>query len=156
MPIIFGKFGNKRAVLLYPIIMANEKGGMNNKEFKKYIAELVTLLYTNVANIPGKQVMIKIDGGPGRIQVDMLLYLKLLGVFLYPTIPNNTTVQQETDQNCGLFQSLIQANLKILFAKVRREDINLNKIHYPILINGPAAENGRPAMKLAFDKLFLE
>lgn len=52
MPIVFGKFGNKREVPLYPIIMANEKGGMNNEEFKKYIVELVTILYPDAADIP--------------------------------------------------------------------------------------------------------
>lgn len=95
-------------------------------------------------------MMIKIDSGPDRIQIEMLLYLKLLGVYLYPTVPNTTAVQQETDQNYGLFQSLIRENLKLLFSEVRKENINLNRIHYPILINGRAAENGKPAMKSAF------
>ena len=84
---------------------------MNDEDFEKCIVQLVTLLYPDAVDIPGKQVIIKIDIGPGRIQINMLLYLKLLGVYFYPTIPNATTVQQEIDQNYGLFQSLIQENL---------------------------------------------
>ena len=33
VPIIYGKFGNKLEVPLYPIIMANGKGGMSNENF---------------------------------------------------------------------------------------------------------------------------
>ena len=107
-------------------------------------------MYPDAADIQGKRVVIKIDIGPGRIQIDMLLYSKLIVIYLYPTVPNATAVQQETDQNYGLFQSLIRANLKLLFSEVRKENINLNRIHYPILINGRAAENRKPAMKSAF------
>ena len=93
---------------------------MNNKAFKRYIFKLVTLLYPDAADIPGKRVMIKIDSDPGRIKIDMLLYLKLIGVYLYPTVSNAIAVQQETDQNYGLFESLIQVNLKLLLSEVKK------------------------------------
>jgi hypothetical protein len=83
--------------------MANEKGGMNVEMFKKYILKLVNDLYPDVANVHGKCVIIKINGGPGRLDWGLALELRLHGVFLFPSTTNCTHAQQETDQNYGLF-----------------------------------------------------
>ena len=80
----------------------------------------------------------------------MLLYLKQLGVYLYPTVSNNIAVQKEANQNYGLLQSLIQENIYFLIAEVTQENSNLNRIHYLILISRRIAKNGKPAIKSVF------
>ena len=64
-----------------------------------------------VADEPGKRVLIKIDSGPGRRNVEMLARLKNLGFYLYPGVPNTTSISQETDQNYGMFKSTFRFNL---------------------------------------------
>ena len=43
----------------------NEKGGMDNKEFDKYIRNNIMRLYPDAADEPGKRVIIKCNSGPG-------------------------------------------------------------------------------------------
>ena len=70
----------------------NEKGGMNQHDFGKYIFKnFVPLVRDDVADIPGKRVVLLVDGGPGRVNVEMLTRLKLMGIYLYPCGPPNTT-----------------------------------------------------------------
>ena len=64
-----------------------------------------------VSEEPGKRVLVKMDSGPGRRNVEMLARLKNLGFYLYPGIPNMTSISQETDQNYGMFKSAFQFNL---------------------------------------------
>ena len=64
-----------------------------------------------VADEPGKRVLVKIDSGTGRINVEMLARLKNLGFYLYPGVPNTTSISQETDQNYGMFKSAFRFNL---------------------------------------------
>ncbi len=50
----------------------NEKGGMNDEEFDKYINNSIVLLYPDLEDMPGKQVLLKVDSGPGRNGRDLL------------------------------------------------------------------------------------
>ena len=43
----------------------NEKGGMNEYKFERYVEDNLMRLYPDTADIPGKRVMIKADSGPG-------------------------------------------------------------------------------------------
>jgi hypothetical protein len=84
MPSIWGKFG-KDKVCLWPVTFGqNEKGGMDDEEFKKYLMNLVVPLYPNTKDRPGKHVILKVDSGPGRTNLSLLTKLKLLGFVLYP------------------------------------------------------------------------
>ena len=84
----------------------NDKGGMDDDEFFKYLLNrIVPLLTDTVADEPGKRVLVKIDSGPGRRNVEMLARLKNFGFYLYPGVPNTTSIFQETDQNYGMFNS---------------------------------------------------
>ncbi len=42
----------------------NQAGGMDKDEFAKYM-ESIICLYPNASDSPGKQVIIKLDSGPG-------------------------------------------------------------------------------------------
>ena len=59
-------------------------------------------------------MIIKVDSGPGRTNLEMLAYMRAVGVYCYPGVPNTTHVSQETDQSYGIFKSVFRENLEIL------------------------------------------
>jgi hypothetical protein len=50
----------------------NEKGGMNNKEYKCYIINTVVPLFSKLEDMPGKCILLKVDSGPGYNEWDLL------------------------------------------------------------------------------------
>ena len=54
----------------------------------------------------------KVDSGPGRNGRELLLKCRFRGLYIYPGLPNATSVQQETDQNYGPFKGVVCDNLK--------------------------------------------
>ena len=110
-----GKFGCAE-VRTWPITFGlNEKGGMDNEEFEKYIRGAILPLFPDVEDKPGKRVLLKVDSGPGRCNLKLLVALRLLGVYLYPCVPNTTHVSQETDQCYGPFKTQFLQNLTNVF-----------------------------------------
>ena len=87
------------------------KGGMDEAEFEKYLTNSIFPLYPDVKDVMGKRVMLKVDSGPGRLNMDLLACFYLLEFVLYHDIPNTTTFTQETDTNYGPFKP-IYARLK--------------------------------------------
>ena len=87
---------------------------MNEVEFEKYITKAILPLYPDVEDQPCKRVILKVDSGPGRTNVDMLARLKALGVYLISSVPNTTHVTQEADQSFGLFKTIYRSNLSDL------------------------------------------
>jgi hypothetical protein len=108
------KFGMKEEASLCCTIGANEKGGMDEVEFAKYVAIVLPKLYLDAAPEKGKWVILKCDGGPGRMSLDLLALLRLDGFHLFPGVPNTTAVTQETDQNYGPFKGAYARNLDAL------------------------------------------
>jgi hypothetical protein len=43
----------------------NEKGGMNDEEFERYINNIIIPLFPDMEDMPGKHVLLKVDSGPG-------------------------------------------------------------------------------------------
>jgi hypothetical protein len=83
---------------LFPVMFGqNKKGGMDSKEFKKCVLGSIVLLYPKARDKPGHLVMLKVDSGSGRINLNRLARLQQLGFVMYPGIPNSTHVSQETD-----------------------------------------------------------
>jgi len=113
-PQIRGQFGHPEHRLFPVTFGMNEKGGMNAVELKKYLDVAILPLYPDLCDIPGKRVMMKVDSGPGRLNVEMLAHLKLKGMYLMPGVPNTTQVTQETDQSYGQYKSGYRKNLRIL------------------------------------------
>ena len=58
-------------------------------------------LYPDAQDTPGKIVLIIVDSGPGRLDLDMLATLRARGFYLMAGITNTAHVTQETDRNYG-------------------------------------------------------
>ncbi len=110
----------------------NAKGGMDNEEFQKYVRNSLLPLFPDSGDFPGKRVLIKVDGGPGRLNVELLASLWMLGFYLYPGVPNTTAVTQETDQNYGPFKNAFWENFEFLTSD--RLDNNTSPSIQPFLI----------------------
>ena len=108
------KFGMKEEASLCCTIGANEKGGMDEVEFAKYVTIVLRKLYPDAAPERGKWVILKCDRGPGRMNLDLLASLQLDGFHLFPGVPNTTAVTQETDQNYCPFKGAYARNLDAL------------------------------------------
>jgi hypothetical protein len=108
------KFEMKEGVSLCCTIGANEKGGMDEVEFAKYVGIVLRKLYPDTTPEKGKWVICKCDGGPGRMNVDLLASLRLDSFHLFPGVLNTTAVTQEMDWNYSLFKGAYARNLKRL------------------------------------------
>ena len=130
----------------------NEKAGMNEVELMKYIKKAILPLWPDVADRPGKRLILKVDSGPGRMNMSMLAELRLLGVYLVPGVPNTTHVTQETDQNYGPFKTYYRTNLELLaeYRFGRHETLKMNDI--PLLVFG--AELDGLVLSNAFEMSF--
>lgn len=109
-----GKFGLEEQKSLPVSLGMNEKGGMDEEEFAKYIMNAIVPLYPNAAPEKGKWVILKCDSGPGRMNLDLLADLRTSGFILFPGVPNTTAVTQETDQNYGPFKTQYCKNLDVV------------------------------------------
>ena len=69
-------------------------------------------LYPDLEDSQGKRVLLKVDSGSGRNGRDLLNKARFRGVYLFPGLPNATSVQQETDMNYGPIKSVVRSNLK--------------------------------------------
>jgi hypothetical protein len=99
-----GTFGHE-SKQSFPISLGlNHKGGMDNQEFFEYLK----------APVRGRWAVIKCDSGPGRLNPDLLAFLRYHGFILYPGVPITTAVTQETDQSYGPFQSAVRTNLQLI------------------------------------------
>jgi hypothetical protein len=75
----------------------------------------------STADIPGKRVLYKIDGGPGRLDEGARADSRARGIYLFYGVQNTTQVTQETDQNYGQFKSDVRSNIAALTADLVRE-----------------------------------
>lgn len=114
MPMVIGKFGADEVREWPTTYGMNEKGGMDNTKFEKYIKNSIVPLYPHARDEFGKRVLLKCDSGPGRMNIDLLCWLRREGFILYPSVPNTTAVTQETDQNYGQFKSQFRTNLSLV------------------------------------------
>ena len=96
---VWCKFGRKNAKYVGVSVRLNEKGGMDEAEFEKYFRNCILPLFPDALDLLGFCVMVKVDSGPGRLNINLLAELHLLGFYLYPSVPNTTAVTQETDRN---------------------------------------------------------
>ena len=89
----------------------NKKTGMYGVEIEEYIRTEILPLHPDAAGVPGKRVIMKVDRGPGRSNIEMITKLRLLGCYLIPSVPNTTQLAQETDQSYGIFKSNYRINI---------------------------------------------
>ena len=114
LPNIIGKFGTEEKREWAVTFGYNAKGGMDNEQFKEYFRTNIAPLYPDAEDKVGKRVVVKVDSGPGRLEIDFLAEARTSGFIIYPSVPNTTAVTQETDQSYGPFKSKFAQNLKAL------------------------------------------
>ena len=117
------KFGMPERVTRGVSIGLNEKGGMDEEEFAKYIRNSILPLYPDAMDVPGKRVMVKVDSGSGRLNIELLAELRILGWYLYPGVPNTTAVSQETDRN-----SFVRILQRLLMSVWRNKKVSLSSL----------------------------
>ena len=105
----YGEFSNSYS--------SNKKGGMNKEEFGKWIDKnFIKLVANDSADRAGKRVCLLVDGGPGRTNKEMYQKLRMLGVYLFPSGPPNTThILQIMDMLFGYFKTIYFTNLEKLW-----------------------------------------
>ncbi len=126
VPSVQGQFGCDKDWLWPVTFGSNEKGETDSVEFEKYIMTSILPLYPHARNRAGKRVMLKVDSGPGRMNVDLLEKLRHLGFVMYPCVPNTTHVMQETDQQYGPFKTQFVTNLNIIVDVRLDENISVS------------------------------
>ena len=117
-----GKFGHDEEKDFDVTFGLNTKGGMDDREFRLYVINLILPLYPNTRDKPGVRLLLKCDSGPGRLQIKLLAELRFLGVYLYPCVPNTTAVTQDTDRTYGKFKCQYRANLEMLVDELVKQD----------------------------------
>jgi hypothetical protein len=68
-----GRFGCKEVREWPATIRLNEKGGMNDDEFDKYINNSIVPLFPDLEDVPRKRMLLKVDSGPGQNGTALLL-----------------------------------------------------------------------------------
>jgi hypothetical protein len=123
MPRVVGQFGWGKEQSWPVTFGQNDKEGMDEVEFEKYLLNSIVPLYPDANNMPGHQVLLKVDsGGPGWMNISLLSKLQCLGFDLYPGVPNTTHVTQEIDQCYGPFKTQFAINLENLVdARLEKE-----------------------------------
>lgn len=170
LPKVTAKFGHREEQQFCAQIVVNEKGGTDARVLSIVLLKYSNLLYPDARDEDGHCVCFKIDGGPGRLNLQMLAELRLQGVYLFPGVQNTTHVTQETDQNYGLFKSQLRKNIQTLMAFQQNAFIqqqqlhehlpdehpspslpSLNRSHYGILLSG---KESSPTLLPAFANAF--
>ena len=107
-----GQFGCEEERVWPATIGMNECGGMNDVEFFRYIENVICPLFPDMADVEGSRVVLKVDSGPGRWGRELMLMARFRGLYIYPSVPNATSVQQETDVSYGPFKGIDEKNLE--------------------------------------------
>lgn len=103
-----GQFGLPEMTVKPAMFGLNEKGGMDDIEFEEHLMNSIVSLWPNSKPVRGHWVIIKVDSGPGRLNVGLMARLRRLGFILYPGIPNKTAVTQETDRLYDHFNNVLR------------------------------------------------
>ncbi len=151
-------------------VTRNERGGTDSRVLSQVLRRFITTLFPISADQPGRRVLLKIDGGPGRLDIQSLAELRVLGCYLFPGVQNTMHITQETDQNYGQFKSLLRKHIQLLlneqyaeYKHYQQENLpsdppNLNQSHYGILLGGRSAEEEKglqaipPTFNISFSK----
>jgi hypothetical protein len=153
LPHVTAQFRHDEEKTFAASVTTNEKGRTDGRVLKQVLNHYITQLFPDAADIPGKCVLLQIDGGPGRLDISNLAELISRGVYLFPGVQNMTHITQETDQNYGEFITLlrkyIQQLLNELYAKYHEQvqqqnnaplaAPTLNQSLYGVLLGGRKA-----------------
>ena len=136
MESVRGRYGFEEITKRGVTVNSNKKGGMDAIEFQKYLESSIVPLYPDARDEPGLRVAILVDSGPGRLNIEMLAKMKLLGFYLLPGVPNTTHITQATDQNYGRFKSVYRQNLAKLTEHQQLTKKTIQPMDIPLLVFG--------------------
>ena len=103
-------------VTMAPGCIVTPKGGMNGEAFEKWLDECIYPMFPDLApdweydddgNVAKGPVVLKLDGGPGRLgpaSRAWRLRAARRGLLIFPGLQNATSVNQEMDDLYGLLQ----------------------------------------------------
>jgi hypothetical protein len=140
---VVAKHGFEERTTLPCTFGMNDRGGMNSVELDKYMRGSILPMYPDIADTPGKRVIMKVDSGPGRMNVEMLARLRVQGLYLVPGVPNTTSVTQETDQNYGPFKGTYRGNIRTLSQARFDSGKVLHVTDLPLLVFGGVVSGNR-------------
>ena len=81
---------------------------MDEREFRSYFLNSIVPSFPDAQDVRGKRVIMKVDSGPGRMELGLLAEVRTLGFILFTEVPNTTAVTQETNQSYGPFKTQFQ------------------------------------------------
>ena len=148
------KFGHRQARPFPCTFGMNEKAGMNSTELEKYINSAILPLYPDLEDKPGKRIIIKLDSGPGRTNIEMLAKLRVQGCYVIPGVPNTTGKTQETDQNYGPFKSMYRENIRALTQARFEKQLTINVHDLPLLVFGGRCAKTDVVLRNCFSSAF--
>ena len=132
----------------------NERAGMNAEELHKYITGSILPLFPDMEDVPRKRVILKLDSGPGRMNVQMLAELRLRGLYVMPGVPNTTSKTQETDQSYGPFKGAFRRNIRALSQARFDSELSLQVIDLTLLVFGGKCSKTGVELEDAFNWAF--
>jgi hypothetical protein len=133
---VLGRFGFEEQQSFPCTFGMNDKGGMNSVKLEKYMKGSILPLYPDVQDIPGKRVIVKVDSGPGRMNVNMLAEMRLRGIYLVPGVPSTTGQTQETDQNYASYKTVFRSHLRVLTQTRHDRGFKMRVSDLPLLVFG--------------------
>jgi hypothetical protein len=79
-------------------------------------------LFPDAADVLGKRILYKINGGPGCLDLKLLSNLRARVVWLFNGVQNMTHITQKMDQNYSFFKSLGRRHSQLLLNEQVRND----------------------------------
>ncbi len=83
LPHVTGRFGHDEQKTFPLSVTMNGEGGMDARVLQQVLLHYIKVLYPDADDIPGKQVLFKIVGGPGRLDIKSLAELRVRGIYLF-------------------------------------------------------------------------
>jgi hypothetical protein len=103
-PRVQGRYGHNLVEEYVAQLSVNEKGGSDCLTLHLCPTAYQQQLWSDTADITGKQMLYKIHGGPGRLNERASADLRARGIHISHGVQNTTQVTQETYQKYGQFK----------------------------------------------------
>eukprot|EP00804_Cyclotella_cryptica_P023173 CCRYP_000373-RA/>CCRYP_000373-RA protein AED:0.36 eAED:0.36 QI:0/0/0/1/0/0/3/0/200 len=97
-----------------PILPHFQFSTMAQSEDTQCVNIRMSAFFPKIKHVRGKRVIMKVNSGPGRMELGFLAEARTLGFIIYHGVPNTTAVTQKTNQSYGTFKTQFVKNLKIL------------------------------------------
>jgi hypothetical protein len=138
------------------MIEMNEKDGMKDDEFEHYINNSIIPLFPILEVTPGKRILLKVDNSPGCNGQDLLNNCQFRGVYIYPGLPNVTSVKQEADINYGPLKGIVWRNLakNAMTCYAKGIAISLGILEFGLIVCSGVCPDSGITLENAFESTF--